>query len=130
MAVDHGTDISCLQDVDARFALVSGRTNLAYAVARRLETPLGNLPYDKSYGYNVRALIGAFANEEQHAAARSAIEGQCLLEERILAASASLEYDAATETLELALTLEDADGAFTLVLGVTSLTVELLRIEE
>jgi hypothetical protein len=130
MAVDHGTDISCLQDIDARFALASGRTNLAYAVVRRLETPLGNLPYDKSYGFNVRALIGAVSSEEQRAAARAGIEGQCLLEERILSASAELNLIAATSTLEIAITLEDADGPFRLVLAVTDLTVELLRIEE
>lgn len=83
MATDYGTDVYCVQDLDPYFSLVSGAEGVAQALARRLQTPQGGLLTDPSYGYDLRALVNASLAAADLLAAQSAIEYQCLLDQRV-----------------------------------------------
>lgn len=83
MATDYGTDVYCVQDLDPYFSLVSGAEGVAQALARRLQTPQGGLLTDPSYGYDLRALVNASLTAADLLAAQSAIEYQCLLDQRV-----------------------------------------------
>lgn len=56
---DYGTDLSCVVDLDAGLAEVTGNTLLAQALARRLITPRGGLLDDPNYGYDLTQFLNA-----------------------------------------------------------------------
>lgn len=121
-----GVDISCYPDLDAGFSLVSGRTALGQALARRLETPRGGLFYDRDYGTDVREMVNdaatsAFAQQRQQQ-----IEAEALKEERVGTATATVTYSPATSTAAIKLAVDTAAGPFTFVLAVTSVSIAVL----
>lgn len=79
----YGTDIVCVDDLDPYFDLVSGPEGVAQAIARRLTTPLGGLLTDPTYGFDLRALLNTSLSGSDVLAIRSAVEGQCLLDQRV-----------------------------------------------
>jgi phage baseplate assembly protein W len=81
--VDYGTDISCAQDLDPYFGTVTGAEGVAQALARRLQTPLGGLLTDPTYGFDLRALLNSSFTRADVLALQSSIESQCLLDERV-----------------------------------------------
>lgn len=124
MAVDYGRDLGGVSDIDPTGLEVSGRTALAQAIARRLITPRGRLLDDANYGFD----LTQFANDDlapsDYARIRAGIEAECLKDERIFAVTASVTLTANVLVVTVALT--DADGPFTLVLGVSSVTATIL----
>ncbi len=126
MTTDFGVDVSCVSDIDPAFALVRGRTALAQALARRFITPRGGLHYDGTYGYDLRSHLNAPLEPGDEFIIASAVESQCVLDERVRSASAAVIYFAATETLRVQIAIVDDEGPFELVLGVSAVTVEIL----
>lgn len=126
MATDYGTDISFYPDLDPSGALVSGNVALSQAIARRLTTPRGGLFYDSNYGTDVRAFVNEVVNVESLARMRSAIERECLQDERCQSCTATLVFNAQGQALTIHVAGETADGPFRFVLAVTALTVDLL----
>ena len=118
---DLGSDFSCVTDINASLSTTSGRNGLAEALCRRLGTPREGLWYDRTYGYDLRDLVGTTLNLPQ-ATART--RDQCLLDERVIDAEVTFEQTGTTLTVTLRVT--DADGTFTFTLDVSELTVELL----
>lgn len=121
-----GVDISCYPDLDAGFSLVSGRTALGQALARRLETPRGGLFYDRDYGTDVREMVNdaatsAFAQQRQQQ-----IEAEALKEERVGTATATVTYSPATSTATVKLAVDTAAGPYTFILAVTQISIALL----
>lgn len=123
---DLGTDIRW--PLGRVFTLVSGRTNLGWAIARRLMTPRGGLFYDPDYGFSLVALLSSGAAPQAVLSVGSQIETEALKDERVLEASADLSFDDRTRKLTITLSLTDADGPFVLILAATAVTVELLQV--
>jgi phage baseplate assembly protein W len=121
-----GTDISCYPDLDAAETLVSGRTGLAQAIARRLTTPRGGLFYDGHYGTDLRSFLSEGFGPDTQARVAAAIEAECRKDERVAGVSADVTFNPAAQSMKISVSLNDGDGPFTLTLSVTALTVELL----
>jgi hypothetical protein len=128
-AIDFGTDISCIGDLDPNFNLVSGVACLAQDLAHRLQTPRGGLPYDAGYGFDTRALLNESTSSTSLAAWRHSIEAQCLQDERVDSCSATLVFAGQNNSLAITLDVDTSEAnSFVLVLGVNSLTVSILSI--
>lgn len=127
MAADYGIDVSCVDDLDPTFALVSGPVALAQALARRLATPRGGLFYDGTYGYDLRAILNASVEDFGGTfAIASAVEAECMKDERVARAGATVSFNRGTEKLTVAVAIEGSEGPFDLVLSVDAVTVEIL----
>lgn len=125
---DLGTDLSCVDDLDEMFSLVSGRTALIQAIARRLITRRGALgDEDPNYGLDLIEWIGESVGALELFELRRGVEDQCLQDERVLSATATLTFTEAPERVLVELRLEDDSGPFTLVVSIDEVTVEFLE---
>ncbi len=127
MTADLGTDLSCVSDLDATGAVVSGRRLLAEACARRLSTPRGALIDDPNYGYDLTDFVNADLGIGDLDAIQSGISSECLKDERVLACAALVTLDV-DGVMTVTVQLTDGDGPFTLVLAVSDVTVDLLKV--
>lgn len=125
---DLGTDIACLRSIGKVFGLVSGRRNLALAIARRLITRRGGLFYDPNYGFSLTILLSEEVTEQQVLGWGPSIEQEAQKDERVLSAAATLDHNAGARTLQITLDLTDADGPFRLVLLASKVTVQILEV--
>ncbi|MGW8285746.1 MAG: hypothetical protein ACWGPR_08510 [Candidatus Deferrimicrobiaceae bacterium] len=117
-----GSDIHCVTDLDPLAREVSGRTALAHAIARRLQTTLGHLPYAPNMGTNLRAKLGtSYVQGSGLALLQSQIESECLKSERVDGATATVTASA-DDVVTIAVELVDADGPFTFVLEFSQVT--------
>lgn len=124
---DLGTDVLVISDIGLRWDLVTGRKNLAAAIARRLSTPRGTFDWDPNYGFDLRDALNAGMTATQISQLRGAITDESEKDERVLAAAVVVDFNFATSSLSVKITLTDADGPFDLILLVTALTVEVLN---
>ena len=133
---DFGSDFSGVSDLDANWTFISGDssaakpnsiTALTQALARRLTTPNGSLPYDSDYGYDVRDLVSSTRTPES---AEALIEAECVKDERVdsckctITVAGSGAGDTAW-TISINCTTSTGD-TFAFVLSVTAVTVTLL----
>lgn len=123
---DYGTDLSCVSDMDPNGLEVSGRLMLGQAIARRLYTPRGRLLEDANYGFDLRAFIDADVAPVDLAQIKSGIETECTKDERILSATATLQF--ITGVLIVTIALQDGLGPFPLVLSVNNVTATILNV--
>lgn len=126
-AVDFGQDIDVRDGLDPLLGLVAGVQNLGQALVGRLSTPRGGLFYDPNYGTDLRAYLNEAVSAATLARVRADVQAECSKDERVLACTAATQFDAATRTLLVQVSVQTEAGPFTLVLAVTSVTVELLR---
>lgn len=124
-----GVDISSLPDLDGGFALAGGYRALGQALARRLETERGSLFYDLDYGTDVRDRLNDSVNPAELAALQGDIDTECEKEERVLSASATVNFDASTGKASIPIQITTAQGPFALILSADALTVQLLAIQ-
>lgn len=124
---DLGTTLSCVFDCTDEYAVVSGRTCLAQALARRLVTARGGLIDDPNYGFDLTQFLNADMSPTDIAQAESGTEAECLKDERVLAADATVAVTPA-QALIVTITITEADGPFSLVLAVSDVTVQLLTV--
>ena len=123
---DLGTDFSCVYDATPDMALASGRTNLAQAIARRYITPRGRLIGAPNYGEDLTQYLnddlspGAIARIETIAAA------EALKDERVLSCVVRITLENNVMTVNCY--LEDAEGPFILVLSISAVNVEILKL--
>jgi hypothetical protein len=106
--------------------MVSGRRCLGEAIARRLQTPRGGLIDDPNYGFDLSGELNDDVTQEDVARMSSSIEAECLKDERVFGATATVVF--ANGTLLVTIKLTDSAGPFLLVLQVTSVTLELLTV--
>lgn len=127
---DLGSDFHCVTDIDFNLSAVSGRTCLAEAIARRLQTPRGGLWYDADYGTDLRQFINSPALNLR--AVSAAAYAEILKDERVESAqvTTTMPGGPSATTLTVTVSLADSAGPFTLVLSVSSLTVSLLNFSE
>lgn len=128
--LELGTDISVFPDLGKRFRLVTGRANLAEAVAKRLMTPRGKLHYAPDYGFDLRRFVNANSTPDVLSSVRSNVVGEVTKDERVLSATATVTFIAASETLRVEILLTDADGPFKMIVAADADLVTLLAIEE
>jgi hypothetical protein len=122
MATDHGSDISCVFDVDANLTVVTGRLVLGQAIARRwLATP-GSLFYDPTYGAGlIGFLSGTISTADEIA---SVLEDEALKDERVDACKVAVTV--VGRTLEIQGLLTDGEGPFPMTLNVSEVSATLL----
>jgi hypothetical protein len=125
-----GADINCVSGLDPLFTLVTGRTALAQAIARRLQTPRGTLAWigdTADYGYDVRQHLGDDLTPRLQSLIASRVEAEALADERVRAATATVTLLAGT--LRIALQISDAAGPFRLTLSIDAVTVTALQVQ-
>lgn len=83
----ENTDISSDSD---DLTLVSGKDNLAQAVALRLLTPVGTLPFHPEYGSRLHQMIGKGQSEVNEQVAKMLV-GEALMKEKRIAAVDSID---------------------------------------
>lgn len=123
---DLGQDLDCVTDLAPTMRMVSGRTALAQAIARRLITPRGTLIDDPNYGFDVRQYLNDDLGPRDIGLISAGIVAQCLQDERVFAAQASVVLTAGVLVVTISLT--DAAGPFKLVLGVSDVTADILKV--
>lgn len=118
---DLGSDIAGISDLDAALSEVSGRTALAQACLRRLNTPTGTHPEDPSYGYSLVEVIGSGVTDLQ---IDQGVSAQMHAEEEI--EQAFVEVLRIGDAIEITIEAVDSAGPFTLTVTANSLTTEML----
>ena len=126
-----GADINCASGLDPLFTLVSGRTALGQAIARRLQTPRGTLAWigdTADYGYDVRQHLNDDAPDV--AAIAAAVTDELSKDERVEGVRASVAFDELAGTLRITATgYASTTGPFALVLSIEAVTVAILDAE-
>jgi hypothetical protein len=125
-AGDLGTDVYVVSDIGLRWDLASGRKNLGAAIARRLSTPRGMLPWDPNYGFDLRDMLNGSMTATEISKGRGATAAECEKEERVLGAAVNFDFNFATSSLRVDVHLDTADGPFDLILLVTGASIEVL----
>lgn len=123
---DYGTDLSCVVDLDAGLAEVTGNTLLAQALARRLITPRGGLLDDPNYGYDLTQFLNADIGPTDLASITAAVNAELLKDERVLSASVTVTF--AGTVLSVTAQINAANGPFSFVLAVSNVTTQLLQV--
>lgn len=126
MATDFGSDISTFPDFDADFRPLEGARAVGEAVARRLMTERGALPFDPEYGTDIRRALNESLTPGAVAALQASIAAEAEKDERVERAEASVTLLHASSTLLVALKLTTSAGPFDLVLRVSQLSIDLL----
>lgn len=131
MAIDYGTDLSCIEDLEEECRVISEpRLILAQALIRRWSTPRSTLPDDEDYGTDLSENI----NEDVDALAIARISqearAEALKDERVVDCTIFDEaFDVTTGKLTFSAAVGGAEGELTLTVAVTALTVTLLNVE-
>ncbi len=124
--LDLGVDAACITDITSTMTLAQGLPNLAMALCRRLITRRGGLFYDLDYGLDLRELLNAAVTDEQIAQAPDDIRSECEKDERLLSCTVDVVFSRASSTAKITIRGVTALGPFTLILGVSQVTVEIL----
>ena len=124
---DFGTDFSCVADCADDFGLATGRTVVAQAIARRFMTPRGRLIGDANYGFDLTGYVNDDLSSADLSRIASGCEAEAVKDERVISASVTVTLSVAGLLL-VTCVLDTAAGPFTLVLSVTAVTVEVLKV--
>ncbi|GAC1536293.1 MAG: hypothetical protein NVS3B10_00050 [Polyangiales bacterium] len=132
--LNYGHDLSLLADLDPAMVEVDGRTALAQALARRIQTPRGTLLDDPNYGTDVTGEIDADLTPAQVAAIAGNVDQEFLKDERVLSSATTLTTtsagggNVAAASLTLTSNIVDSLGPFKLTLLATAVTVSVLQV--
>lgn len=129
-STDYGTDVLTSPTLDTSFALYSGPLIVCHAIARRLTTPRGKLPFHPDYGKDLRAYLNEAMTSSTLSEMRAAAEMEAEADERVESASATVTFKPPEKAVTLRLVLFMAEGPFELVLGISELTAEVLSVGE
>lgn len=127
MTIDAGSDISCVDDLADDGRSVSGTTVIAQAVARRWSTPRGRLIDDPNYGFDLTGYLNDDMSPKDLASLQAGAEAEALKDERVSKCTTSAELDA-NGLLTITGLLESSEGPFTLVVAVSSTSLDLLAV--
>jgi hypothetical protein len=115
-------------DIDPVWGFATGFECLAQDLYHRLTTDRGGLFYDPNYGYNVINLLNGGFTPPELAAARQGIAAECRKDERVHTCTARLTLNQATSHLLIEISIDTEAGPFSLVLGVSAVTVQILSV--
>jgi hypothetical protein len=132
MAQGYGVEVSLLDKLVAG-RLVSGKSVVIEALYRRLITPRGSLgstvfPEDLIYGFDVSAFVGAVGYERAANVIGGMAANELSKDDRVqsVVCTATLSEDGTLLLLDVDGILVDSDETFSLTLGVSDVSVELL----
>lgn len=125
-ATNFGSDLSCVTDLTPAMAETSGQHIVAEAVARRWQTPRGGLIDDPSYGYDLTDFVDDDISQQDIARLSAGAEAEALKDERVFACTVKTTF--AGGLLIVVGTITTALGPFTLVLSVSAVSVQILRV--
>lgn len=120
--VDYGTDLSCVFDFTNEMAEVSGRLLLAQACARRLITARGTVLDDLNYGYDLSGELKDDIGPGDVQRIKAAVEAECVKDERVISATATVSFSKLTRALTVSVLLQDGSGPFKFTLAVGGVT--------
>jgi hypothetical protein len=125
MSTDYGTDWFNTNDLDPRMPTLRGRIVPIQRFVRRLYTPRGSCPDAPNDGIDVRDFLNSTLTVEQ---IQGLIQGELSKDPACLIATATVTFSGPLnkKTAKIEIDGELSDGPFALVIGVSSLTVELL----
>lgn len=133
MSVDFGKEVSCTTSLrTGRY--VTGARLVAEALYRRLTTPRGTLrgaEEESNYGLDLAALVGTVRTNSDIASLPGQIEAEIRKDDRVETVTVSVletSTSAALRTFSISFAVETGAGPFTLVLGASAVTIELLGI--
>lgn len=130
-----GTDISTpvsdegLIDLDPTFALATGRVALAQSIGRWVTTRRGVLGWigdDPDACLDTKDLLGSDADTSSTFRIEAQVQAEVMRDERVRACD--VRATITDGLLTLSLRLVDADGPFRMVIAVSSLTIEMLKV--
>lgn len=128
MSLDFGIDIDCVTDISEEGRTVTGAMLLGQAIVRRLMTPRGMLLGCPDYGTDLREYINEDVDELTLVRIRAEARAEIMKDERVTNVTfLDSGYDRETKTLTLAMAVEANEGALTLKIAVSDVTVELLE---
>jgi phage baseplate assembly protein W len=129
VATDYGTELSLLKDIASDSRTVSGFRVVGEAIFRRLTTPRGRLIADPNYGFDLTQYVNADMSPRDIAGLRSGIAAECVKDERVNAVTvdATLERNG---LLTVSIVLDLGTQTFTLVIAASSVTVDLVRVNQ
>lgn len=130
MAQGYGVEVSLTtQLVTGR--LVRGVAVVIEAFFRRLTTPRGTLFYDLTYGFDVAGFVGAVGIDNAQTVVGGMVENELSKDDRAFGVKCTVtegtdENGDPVLLLDIDATLADSEEDFSLTVGVTGLTAELL----
>lgn len=129
MPTDFGTDLKTTADgdLDITGALTNGRQVLAEDMRRRFSSPEGSVFWAPGESMDLTSFLSKGFTARTLLALRTRINRIAKLDERVLQAKSSVDFNAATRSMRVTIALETLAGPFDLVLGVTDTSVELLQ---
>lgn len=131
-ATDFGVDVSTIPDLDPAFAPINGRDVLAEAIARRLQTARGALPFNPDDGVDLNEWLHEGTTNQALYRLRGAIRAECEKDERVFEANVAIAFDetASNKALRLTITIDPVEGfQFTMTARVSEFDFTLLRVE-
>ena len=126
---DFGEDVHTFPTLDPTFAYFSGIPVVVEALARRLITNRGSIPFAPDFGLNLRNYLSLDMLQRDLDNIKAAVELECLKDERVESVTATTQFNQSTEMLSVSIVGIAGAGPFSLTLNVTALTVELLNPE-
>jgi phage baseplate assembly protein W len=116
-STSFGLSWSCVSDITSPAVMISGNLAVGQAIARRLQTPRGDLIDDPNYGTDLTAYLLDDVTPAQVNAIQTNVNQECLKDQRVQAASTTVTLIA--NVLIVSIALQTATGPFTLVLSVS-----------
>lgn len=123
---DFGSDILVFPDLDETMEPRTGAVVLGDALARRLTTPRGSLPFHPNYGFDLREYLNSEMTDEELFRCKADSELEVEKDERVLNADSSVSFDPSSETLTLVVRVEAEAGPFKLTIAASQATVSIL----
>ena len=114
-------------DFTASFATSTGRVQLLQSLARRFTTAPGSMFWAPGEGLDVREWLEQSFTPAERARLPAQLVAQAMRDDRVLAARATVNFNVAASSLQIALELEDADGPFPLVFDVTAVSLAIVN---
>src|SRR5690606_22758400 len=105
--LDETVDIDCVSDIKPHMPVVSGRLGLVQALARRLQTPRGKVPWWPDYGLDVQAFL---LSKTRPSVIAAQVQAECLKDERV--ESVRVDLQIAGNDARLTVEVTDAAGPF------------------
>lgn len=131
LATVLGIDIRCLVDLDPGFSLISGPNCLAQDLAHRFATQRGQLLYDTDYGRPINQLLNEgipVSNPGVATLVAKNLEAEALKDDRVSTCSVQITFNDAAKSMAATIAVGTATGDFSLVVGITALSVSLLQV--
>lgn len=126
---DFGRDLVALDSLDTT-RTVTGIWALLYALGRRLSTARGRLLDDPDYGFDVREYLSEeidVSNPRTLLELQGGARAECMKDDRVGACTVRATFLDLARRLTIEVLGESSEGPFELTLGVSAVTVEILK---